>query len=268
MYVIISHDVDHLFGRDHWFRDLSYPKLWVRSSIHLGRRQINGREWWLRCISAFRHKRNNIEEIMAFDRENSVPSTFFFGMNQGLTLSYRPAEAKEMILKTHEAGFDVGVHGISFDTKDGIEKEYKKFIETAGFEPCGIRMHYVRFNEKTFENEAEIGYRFDSTEFDKAANGTRKDPYRVGNMWEFPLSIMDGYLPEKLEPMKEATIKLLDECEQKHLKYATILFHDCYFCEEYQDLFSWYVWLIGYLKNKYQLASFKEAIKQMEKEND
>ena len=268
MYIIISHDVDHLFGSDHWFRDLSYPKLWVRSTIQLIKRQISGREWWLRCISAFHHKRNNIEEIIEFDRKNGVPSTFFFGMNKGLTLSYKPEEAKETILKTRDAGFDVGVHGIAFDSKAGIEEEFRKFITTVGFEPCGIRMHYVRFDEKTFEREAEVGYQFDSTEFDKGNNGTRKNPYKVGNMWEFPLSIMDGYLPEKFEPMKAATIKLLEECEEKKLKYVTILFHDFYFCQDYQDLSKWYRWLIGYLKNKYQFVSFREAIAQMEREND
>ena len=81
MYIIISHDVDHLFGSDHWFRDLSYPKLWVRSTIQLGTRKIRLKEWWLRCISCFRHKRNNIEELIQFDKNNGVPSTFFFGVN-------------------------------------------------------------------------------------------------------------------------------------------------------------------------------------------
>ena len=263
MYVIISHDVDHLFGRDHWFRDLIYPKLWVRSTLQLVKRQISIREWWLRCSSCFRHKRNNIEEIMRFDKENGVPSTFFFGMNQGLGLSYRPAEAKEIILKTRRAGFDVGVHGIIYDSKEGIEQEYKKFIETVGFEPCGIRMHYVRFNEKTFEYESLTGYQFDTTEFDKSNNGTRKDPYQVGDMWEFPLSIMDGYLPNQLSDMKADTLKLLQECEAKKMEYVTILFHDCYFSEEYQALYKWYMWLIGELKSTYSFVSFRDAITQL-----
>ena len=263
MKIIISHDVDHLFGRDHWFRDLSYPKLWIRSTIQLMKRQISGKEWWLRCSSAFRHKRNNIDEIMRFDKENGVPSTFFFGMNQGLGLSYKSEEAKETILMTYRAGFDVGVHGIIYDSKEGIEKEYKKFIETVGFEPCGIRMHYVRFNENTFEYESQTGYYFDSTEFDKRKNGTRKDPYQVGNMWEFPLSIMDGYLSGNIDSMKESTLRFLSECEKKRMGYVTILFHDCYFCEDYKDLYHWYIWLIGYLKKNYSFISFRDAIIQL-----
>lgn len=266
MYVIISHDVDHLFARDHWFRDLSYPKLWVRSTIQLGRRIISLKEWWLRCSSCFRSKRNNIEEILRFDRSNGIPSTFFFGVNQGLGLSYKALEARDTVIKTHNAGFDVGVHGIVFDSEDGIKKEYNEFVKTMGFEPCGIRMHYVRFDKNTFEYEANAGYRFDSTEFDKKNNGTRKSPYRVGNMWEFPLTIMDGYLPVGLDAMKKATLKLISECEEKQIRFVTILFHDCYFCEDYVELSQWYRWLVGYIKSKEQFTfiSFKEAIEQLE----
>lgn len=264
MYIIISHDVDHLFRRDHWFRDLIYPKLWVRSTLQLLRKEITVKEWWLRCISAFQKKRNYIEEVIQFDRENGVPSTFFFGMNQGLGLSYKPEEVKDIILNTKNAGFDVGVHGINYETKTGINEEHTCFCNTVGFQPDGIRMHYVRYTEQTFDFEAQAGYLFDSTEFCKETKGTRKDPYRIGNMWEFPLTIMDGYLPGKLEEMKQATIQLLEECEKKQIEYATILFHDCYFCNAYRDLFKWYKWLIEYLKKHYVFVSFLEAIRQLE----
>ena len=75
---------------------------------------------------------------------------------------------------------------------------------------------------------------------------------------------MDGYLPGNLESMKEATLKLLAECEKKKMSYVTILFHDCYFCEEYKDLFQWYIWLIQYLKKNYMFISFMDAIRKME----
>ena len=42
--VIVSHDVDHLFAGDHWFRDLIYPKLWVRTTLQLVKREITGKE--------------------------------------------------------------------------------------------------------------------------------------------------------------------------------------------------------------------------------
>ena len=263
--VIISHDVDHLFAKDHWFRDLVFPKLWIRSSLELLKRNISVREWWLRCVSCFKHDQNHIEELIRFDRENGVHSAFFFGMNQGLGLSYKPDEAKDVIIKTHNAGFEVGVHGICYDTQEGINKEYNQFVETTGMQPCGIRMHYVRFNDNTFQYESNAGYRFDSSEFSKETNGTRKAPYRVQNMWEFPLAIMDVYLPEQFEAMKETTIKIFEECEEKGLEYVSVLFHDYYFCNAYKALYNWYKWLIHYIatSDRYRFVSFTEAINNL-----
>ena len=221
--VIVSHDVDHLFARDHWFRDLIYPKMWVRNTLQLMKKEISLREWWLRNTSCFRKNRNNLDTLMDFDREHGIPSTFFYGMNQGLGMSYKPEEAKPMILKAHERGFDVGVHGIEYQDYEGMKREYDTFRETVGFEPRGIRMHYVRFDENTFENLSKIGYAFDTTEFDKANCGTRKLPYKVGKMWEFPLSIMDAYLPSKREEAKRITLQLLDECKMRNLSYLPLL---------------------------------------------
>lgn len=266
MKIIISHDVDHLFGKDHWFRDLIYPKLWVRSFLQLLSRRISWKQCWLRCASCFRRQRHRIDAVMAFDRQHGVPSTFFFGMNQGLGMSYYPEEAKPVIAHVHDMGFDVGVHGIAYDDREAIEKEYKTFVNTAGFEPCGIRMHYVRFDQDTFAKEAAAGYRFDSTEFDKTQGGTMKAPYKVGNMWEFPLTIMDGYLPQSFQGAKAETLSRLKKCEELGLAYVTILFHEYQFTDAYEDMKAWYEWLIQYIEQEenYSFVSFQEAINELE----
>ena len=74
MKIIVSHDVDHLYGRDHWFRDMIYPKLWVRSLIWLIKRKITFKEFFLRCTSCFKRERHHLEEVMAFDRAHGVDS--------------------------------------------------------------------------------------------------------------------------------------------------------------------------------------------------
>ena len=266
--IIISHDVDHLFARDHWFRDLIYPKMWVRSSLELVKREITAKEWWLRCISCFRKNRHNLKAVMDFDKKHGVPSTFFFGMNQGLGMSYKPEEAKQVILKVHKSGFAVGVHGIDYQNSKGMRKEYDTFKKLVGFEPCGIRMHYVRYTHNTFEELSRIGYVFDTTEFDKLQCGTRKKPYKVGNMWEFPLAIMDGYLPKHFAQAKENTLDLLNKSKEQNLQYITILFHDFHFCDDYQDMRKWYKWLINYFNksDEYEFISYEEAIRELEKE--
>lgn len=262
MKIIISHDVDHLFGKDHWFRDLIYPKLWVRSSIQLIKGRITLSEWWLRCTDCFKHERHCLKELMDFDKAHGVESTFFFGMNQGLGMSYRRDEAKPMIQFVHDGGFDTGVHGICYDSLEEIKKEHDDFVALMGYEPCGIRMHYVRYDKNTFGYLSQVGYAFDTTEFDKTNNGTVKSSYQIGNMVEFPLAIMDGYLPDGLEEKKKATIQRLKECKEQKVEYVSILFHDHQFCDAYSEIRDWYLWLIDYLENSndYQFISYNEAL--------
>ena len=133
-------------------------------------------------------------------------------------------------------------------------------------DPCGIRMHYVRFDDKTFEKLADTGYVFDTTEFDKPNFGTRKPPYKIGNMWEFPLVIMDAYMPQKFQEAQKRTMEILDECREKALQYITVLFHGDQFCDDYQDMSDWYKWLMGFFVNSagYEFGSYEEAIKELE----
>jgi len=270
IYIIISHDVDHLFSRDHWFRDLVYPKMWIRTSIQLVKREIKLSEWFLRNISCFRKNRHNLEAQMQFDEQYGVKPTYFFGMNQGLGMSYKPHEAKQMISRVYENGFDVGVHGIDYQSMEGIKDEYDRFLSVMGFLPCGIRMHYVRFNDKTFKMLNEIGYRFDCTEFDKKNCGTIKNPYKVGKMWEFPLTIMDGYLPQEFEKAKQKTLDILTLCKEQNIEYISVLFHDYQFCKDYNDIWRWYKWLIEFFANskEYEFVSYMEAIRRLEEKND
>lgn len=270
MKVIISHDVDHLFGHDHWFRDLIYPKVWARTAISVVRGRISTKEALLRFISCFRKERHCLDALMDFDKEHGVPSTFFFGMSQGLGMSYCPCEAKPVIQHVHKSGFEIGVHGIAFNNYDGIKREYDTFINLMGFEPCGIRMHYVRFDKNTFCQEAKVGYVFDSTEFDKTNCGMIKAPYKVMNMWEFPLTIMDGYLPQKYEDAKKVTLTKLKQSRDAGLEYVTVLFHDYQFNDGYSAIRDWYIWLIQYIKEskEYSFISYKDAIKELEERYD
>ena len=266
--VIISHDVDHLYARDHWFRDLIYPKMWIRTTLELIKHDITGREWWLRNTSCFRKQRHNLEKLMDYDEKFGIRSAFFFGMNQALGMSYKPDEAKPVIQAVYDRGFQTGVHGIEYQNAEGIRKEYDTFYRLMGFAPCGIRMHYVRFDEQTFTRLSEAGYIFDTTEFNKPDSGTRKAPYRVGNMWEFPLAIMDAYLPQNFEGAKKRTIELLSQCRKAELPYITVLFHDYQFCDDYQDMRKWYIWLTEYFAASpdYQFTSYEDAIRELEEE--
>ena len=146
-----------------------------------------------------------------------------------------------------------------------MKKEYDTFKMTTGLEPCGIRMHYVRYDEGTFNKLNHIGYRFDTTEFDKSNCGTRKNPYKVGDMWEFPLTIMDAYLPQQFDEAKMNTLNLLEICKNEKLQYITVLFHDNQFCDDYQDMIKWYKWLMEYFyeSTDYEFISYENAIREL-----
>lgn len=264
MKIIVSHDVDHLFRSDH-YKDLIYPKLWVRSTLELMAGHYGIKEWFFRIMTAFSKQRHNIYDVMEFDKTYNVPSCFFFGMKTGLGLAYSRKNAANFIKDVDAAGFDVGVHGIDFSDASKIIEEYNYFRDIVRREDFGIRMHYVRFEKDTFDKLEEAGYAFDTTEFDKTEGTLMKNPYKVGNMWEFPLTIMDGYLPKKLSEKKKKTIELIKKAESENLKYLTLLFHDYQFCEGYATERDWYKWIIKWLyDNGYEFISYKDAIAELE----
>ena len=265
MKVIISHDVDHLYNTDHC-RDLYFPKLWFRSSMDLVRHKLTTKEWALQMAIPFKRKMHNLEELMQLDAEYGIPSTFFFGMASGLGMSYRQKTALPLIRQVQKRDFAVGVHGIAYSDYKMMKKEYDDFAALIGTKDFGIRIHYVRYDDSTFEKLSDIGYSFDTSEFDKAIGFTLKSPYKIGDMWEFPLNLMDSYLPYDFEKAKEMTLKILQEAEQIKLPYLTALFHDNHFSENFGQYYKWYQWLLDYLKNKaHEFISFKQAIQLLEK---
>jgi hypothetical protein len=264
MKVIISHDVDHLFRSDH-YKDLIYPKLWIRSTLEFLRSEYGVKEWYARMISPFAKVHHHIDEVIEFDREHGIPSSFFFGMEKGMGMSYDYNVAKDVIKHVDSQGFDVGVHGISYDDLCKMKIEYERFSEIVGRQDFGIRMHYIRFDEDTFIKLSQCGYVFDTTEFDRKQGYLIKNPYKVGNMWEFPLCIMDGYLPQNIDEKKKKTLEIFDLAHKNNIEYLTILFHDNQFFEGYKSETEWYKWVINMCKKEgYEFISYKNAIIELE----
>ncbi|CEM62723.1 conserved hypothetical protein [Treponema phagedenis] len=263
MQIIVSHDVDHLYPSDHILRDLIFPKLWVRSFIQLCKRQISFSSFWYRLISIFDKRLNRIPEIIAFDKAHGVKSTFFFGMDNILGLSYKKEKTKSWIKYVLDSGFDAGVHGIEIKDIEKMKQEYSDFKDISGLSSFGIRTHYVRYDDNTFNKMEKIGYLFDTSEFNKKAIGL-KEPYKVGTMWEFPLHIMDGYIiHNNLEHAKQKTIVALREAEKKQLPYFTFLFHDYMFNGKTYPIDKiFYEWFVKYCtENNYPFISYRDALK-------
>ncbi len=268
MKVIVSHDVDHLYPSDHFFKDLFFPKLWVRSFLEFVKGEINYKVFFYRLLLVFNKRMNRIEELSEFDAQNGVKATYFFGMDNVLGLSYKKEKALPYIRFVKEKGFDAGVHGCNFDNVEAIKKEHDAFGTLTGESCFGVRNHYVRYNAHTFQYMNEAGYLFDTTEFNKEEL-VYKHPYKIGAMWEFPLAIMDVYvLHHNLVEAKETIKAFVEKVNSIAGSYLTILLHDTSYNQKaYPEEKALYEWLIRYLVDKnLQFISYKDAIEELENE--
>lgn len=269
MKIIISHDVDHLYATDHIFKDLILEKLWIRSFLQLCKGKISFKSFLYRLTILFHNRMHRVDELMEFDREHGIPSVFFFGMNNGLGMSYSQGRAAPVIQRVLKNDFDVGVHGIDYLSENKIKKEHDDFRNISGIHMFGIRNHYLRFDHSTFSKMSEVGYLFDSTWFNKKETELRA-PYKVGNMWEFPLHVMDAsiYKYGKFSESVETTKNVILQAEKMGMPYCTILFHDTSFDDHYNpQVKQWYQEIIQFCEEKqYGFISYRDAIKELENE--
>lgn len=266
MKIIISHDVDHLYPSEHILRDFIFPKLWIRSAIEVIKGKINFPVFYYRLISIFDKRLNRIPEIVEFDKRNGIPSVFFFGMDNILGMSYKINAVAPWIKYVLENGFGAGVHGVEYDDIIKMKDEFNKFQIISGLDSFGIRMHYIRYNDTTFKKMEQVGYLFDTSEFSKNNSDLNK-PYKIGNMWEFPLYIMDIYiLRQGLETAKEQTIELIIKASKTGIKYFTFLFHDNLFNEKtYPMQKNYYIWFVEYVKDlDIEFISYRDAMAELE----
>lgn len=271
MKAIISHDVDHIKVTEHLFRDIIVPKYMARMHIELVSGKIGFREYVLRWTDFFKNKWQNIDELITFNNVNSVPSSFFIAVNKGVGLNYSNQSALIWIEQMKSRCCEIGIHGIEFNNAELVMAEYELFKKITGIQEFGIRMHYVRNTTDTYKLLANCGYTYDSTEF------AFKDPYKIGNMWEFPFQIMDGWIIENggkwqklnLSQAKEQTIKAIDKAHEHNLTYLGIDFHDRYFSHSFKTWLDWYMWLVDYLKkHDIEFVNFKQAVAEMEKKHE
>ncbi len=272
MKVIVSHDVDHLTFWEH-SKDLIIPKFFIRNAIECLHGHIQFSEALKRSGVIFNNRWHRLPELMAFDIEKKLPSTFFFGVNNGCNLAYSLRNAETWIHYAIEKGFDVGVHGIGYQNFEEIQREFSTLKSISGKSQFGIRMHYLRQNDDTINHLSRTGYLFDSTIRATPANIL---PYKAGEMWELPLHIMDGdiiecgkrYGNKSLKEAQALTSALIDNIFEKQTEYLTILFHDRYFDDSFSIWRDWYIWVVEYLKSsEFEFIGYPQAVKELNNRN-
>lgn len=263
MKIIVSHDVDHLALVEHW-RDRFYPGLWYKGIKGVLKQSLSPKEFLQR---AFNFKLENIKELHEFNQKHKVQETFFFGMANALGLSYHYKKAGPYIDYLEKNGVDIGLHGIGYNSYEALLSETSKLFELLSAKRAiGIRNHYLRKTDNTLDFANRIGFTFDST------YNELKKPWKVGNLWEIPISVMDASILSpvggKLTSAKEKSETLLQQALDLKLPYFVINFHDVYFSKQYSEYKDWYCWLINYLHSeKFEFISFSKALKELNKTN-
>jgi peptidoglycan/xylan/chitin deacetylase (PgdA/CDA1 family) len=267
MKLIISHDVDVLQTSDH-LCDLLMVKQIIRNLIEYALGYATSKEFFRRFVDICNNRIHKLDELIAFDRENGIPSTFFFGMANGMYLNYSKQDAAYWVHRVKDAGLSVGVHGVDYENPIAIQSEHDTFKNITGMDHFGIRMHYLRMNESTLQNLEHAEYVFDSSV------ERLKGPYKIGRMWEFPLHIMDAsifyrctrWINTRFEQAKTITTKLLEKAHDMKIPYFTINLHDPNFSPAYSQIYKWYIWLVQYAKDRgIAFTDFFSAVNEMEK---
>jgi len=243
MKIIVSHDVDHLYLSEHW-KDRFLPGLMIRTvkDLRSGNVQIKG------AINRFSYRLNRIRELVEFNENIGVTSNFFFGMANGLGLSYHSEKARPFIEHLVSKNIFVGLHGMAYDNKEALLNESKLLEEILGYKPEGIRNHYLRQSESTKRIMAEVGFKFDSTDRGLI------NPSMIDGIYSFPISIMDV---DVIKPgchynkIWEDTLSIVQNAKLNSLECFVINFHDVYFSSvAYPIHYKWYINLIKYLKSE------------------
>ena len=256
MKIIVSHDVDHLYLKDH-LADTYIPGVFLKGFRAMLRENISMKQFAKR----FSFKLNNVKELHQFNKQYRVKETFFFGMRTGLNLSYNWQQAKPFIQYLLDENVLIGLHGMGYESSELLKEEAMR-LKTMLPEnySLGIRNHYLRKNDDTFRIINDAGFAFDSTEYKIAL------PYKDSDLWEIPISIMDaGFISptaNDLNAIKQKTLEIFEQAIAERLPFFVINFHDVYFSDAYPDNRNWYTWLIEYLHaNKFEFIDFSEAIK-------
>jgi hypothetical protein len=243
------------------------PKFLVRSHLELLMGKIGFSEYISRWTDFFKNKWQNIDELITYNNVKQIPSSFFIGVSKGKGLNYSNTPAVVWMEQIINRGCELNVHGINFSNLDVIKEEKELFFKLCNKHARGIRMHYVRTDQETVFNLSKAGYDFDTTVH------AYEDPYKVGNMWELPFQIMDGWVIENgkrwqsanLNEAKERTKKQIDKAHKHNLKYLGIDFHDRYFSKSFKTWLDWYVWVTEYLaRNKIEFINYANAVKELE----
>ena len=178
----------------------------------------------------------NFDEIMEIEHRLGIRSTFYF-LNETypfhplkisswrLSLGYYDLfepNLQSVIRQLDNEGWEVGLHGsyLSFKDLSLLKKEKSDLENIVGHQVLGVRQHYLKLDQQTWERQSQAGFLYDASfgfTDDIGFRESRFHPFKPLLNRDFlavPLALMDSCLMRKANPLKEA-IKLIDLAEEK-----------------------------------------------------
>lgn len=269
MKIIISHDVDHLFLKEHLKDSFLLGNLY-RSLKYLAKGNISLNTFFKRFPSQL----NRVKELHEFNKQAGVKATFFFGMRKGLNLSYHWKDTQPYIDYLLKENVLIGLHGMAYNSQELLLEEASRLKTMLPLQyPLGIRNHYLRMEEGTLGIMEKIGFLFDSTYYttDNTKYCAADSVFLQGNIWEIPINIMDaGFVSnnqKELIDIKIKTLAKIKKAENNNQPFFVINFHDLYFSDAYPVYKQWYAWLISYFQEQnYEFIDFLQALQILNKQ--
>lgn len=224
--VALTHDVDrtskHYQYVSHLLRSIASLNI-GKTLYHLKSMFVENPYW-------------NFPVILAIEKSFNVRSTFFF-LNESirfnpleisnwkLSLGRYDIHSNEIVrvIKTlDEHGWEIGMHGSyhSYRDKTLLEREKKTLEHIVGHEIIGIRQHYLNLNEKTWEYQRELGFKYDASFGNTREIGFKDNRFNVffpfdDNFMVAPLVVMDINFMKTSNKWKEFN-RIVDIAEGKN----------------------------------------------------
>ena len=215
-YIFLSHDVDwrkqgapieHILERKERFDKVTIDNLGTRNPYY------------------------NIPDYMEIEDRYGVKSTFFFRTIYEGGYFY---EYEDEIHSLIRGGWEIGLHSdpksVNSLEKLGDEKERLELLTKHPI--TANRVHYLNSDVELASMLQSLGFIYDSSVKKRKDRVTKDDLgfYKIGNLIEFPVTLMDAYLFTYMK-IKEPQIvalfeKTLDYCKNVKKDIITVIWHD------------------------------------------
>jgi peptidoglycan/xylan/chitin deacetylase (PgdA/CDA1 family) len=215
-YIFLSHDVDwrkqgppldHILKRKERFDKLTIDNLKTRNPYY------------------------NIPDYIAIEDEYGVKSTFFFRTTYEGGYIYDYADEINSLTR---GGWEIGLHSDPKSVRSLKELgDEKELLESITRHPITAnRVHYLHNGIGLAAMLQSLGFIYDSSVRKNKDRITKDDLgfYKIGNLIEFPVTLMDAYLFTYMK-IKEPQLvslfeKTLEYCKSIKKNVITVIWHD------------------------------------------